>query len=583
MTNPSLDIATPAPPSDAATPAPEKLSNDTAAKPEQEKPPQKKTKSATDRVDPAVKGALDKLDGLFQRSLGRLKAMHGADGLRRLWKGNRYVYALPWYMVIGKRGVGKTHVLLNSGLTCPPSDRLTIAPGLSTEHGHADHCEWWLSDSAVLIDTAGRYFTQQADAVTDNAEWHGFLGLLRKYRRRTPINGAMLTLDVGELLTQSESDRLAFARQLRARLHDLRAGLGIRFPVYVIVTKMDVLKGFTDYFHSFTSECRAQAWGFTLPYVNAGDDNIAESTALHGQLLTELQMLSRRLEDGLQGLLRKETDHDRRRALSALPLKFDSLISPLASIIDAIFLYSRFDETQTHHTLRGVYFTSAVQGGHTVPADRLQPLQRQLTAECDDKDDAMPATNDACRAALPAGLSHGNRGYFLNDLFSRIIIPEAHLARPNLRWVRRLRLLRRVGHVGVAIIGMWLVAGMFLSFGHNSAYLHAIADKAALLKQRMSKLLALPDAEKILAVPDALTTAQELPLYGRLDINDPSTGFGYGLYSASPVAEAAHDSYTQLEDRLLLPQIVKRMEDALTVAIRNQDAKAAYDTLRVYL
>ncbi|WP_211453603.1 type VI secretion system membrane subunit TssM [Collimonas antrihumi] len=580
MTNQSRDIASPVPPpSDTATPIPDKSSDDAILK--QKKTPKKKANS--DTLDPALKSALDKLDGAFQRSLMRLRSMRGARGLRRLWEGNRHVYAGPWYLVIGKHGVGKTSALLNSSLTFPPSGRISIASDSSSAQNHAGHADWWLSDSIVLINAPERYVVQQVAAARDNAEWLGFLGLLRKYRRRTPINGALVMLDVGELLTQSESDRLAYADQLRARLHELRIELGIRFPVYVIVTKMDLLKGFTDYFHSLTAENRAQAWGFTLPYVKTGGKYTARTSPLENELQSELQTLSRRLDDGLQRQQRDELDHARRRALSALPQEFDSLTSLLTSILGAIFCDSSFDNTQTRHSLRGIYFTSAAQGEHRIPADQLTPLQRQLTAENDEKDKTNSATHDAHRANPEASPTSGNRGYFLSDMFNKVIIPEAHLARPNLRRVFRLRLLRWIGHASAVVIGFWLVTGLILSFGNNSAYLHAIADKTTDLMQRMNKLFALPDTERMSVVPDALTAAQELPLYRGLDIKAPSTGFAYGLYSAPPVAAAAHDNYAALGDRLLLPQIIKRMEATLATAVINKDAETAYDTLRVYL
>ncbi|WP_211467335.1 type VI secretion system membrane subunit TssM [Collimonas silvisoli] len=590
MTNPSpVDVAAPVPqPSDAVAPAPDKPSDDAAAKPQPQpqpknRAPEKKAKADKNQVDPALKGALDEMDGLFRHSLRQLKVMRDAGGLWRLLEGNRYVYELPWYFAIGKHGAGKTSALRNSGLKFPLSAPIALAPDLSSAQNHDGYGDWWLSDSAVLIDTAGRYITQQADAAKDQAEWHGFLGLLRKYRRRTPIDGAMVMLDIGELLMQSEQERLVYAGQLRARLHELRTELGIRFPVYAIVTKMDVLEGFADYFHALTSENRAQAWGFTLPHVKAGANSHIDSLALKMQLQAELQALSRRLEDGLQQRLRDETDGERRCALSALPQEFDSLTPALASMLDAVFRDSRFDNTQAQHALRGVYFTSAAQGECSIAADRETLLQRQMAAENHDDDAASLAATDAYRAALLMSPPGGNRSYFLTDLFSKVILPEAHLARPNLRRLLRFRLLRWIGHACVAASGFWLLSGLILSFGNNSGYLHAIADKTTHLKQRMSKLLALPDAEKMLAVPDALTAAQELPLHRGLDIDDPSTGCGYGLYSAPPLAAAAHLTYAHLEDRLLLPQIVKRMEETLTTAIGSKDAKTTYDTLRVYL
>ena len=49
--------------------------------------------------------------------------------------------------------------------------------------GGTRNCDWWFTDEAVLIDTAGRYTTQDSDARGRQAAWLGFLRLLKKHRR----------------------------------------------------------------------------------------------------------------------------------------------------------------------------------------------------------------------------------------------------------------------------------------------------------------------------------------------------------------------------------------------------------------
>ena len=39
--------------------------------------------------------------------------------------------------------------------------------------------------------------------------------------------------------------------------------------MYVLVTKSDLLHGFTEYFADLGKEQRAQVWGFTLPLESA--------------------------------------------------------------------------------------------------------------------------------------------------------------------------------------------------------------------------------------------------------------------------------------------------------------------------
>ena len=75
--------------------------------------------------------------------------------------------------------------------------------------GGTRNCDWWFTDEAVFLDTAGRYTTQDSDAASDSAGWKEFLALLRKYRKRRPVNGVILTISAQDLLTQGDGGREA--------------------------------------------------------------------------------------------------------------------------------------------------------------------------------------------------------------------------------------------------------------------------------------------------------------------------------------------------------------------------------------
>ena len=82
---------------------------------------------------------------------------------------------------------------------------------------------------------------------------------------------------------------------------------------------------------------------------------------------------------------------------------------------------------------------------------------------------------------------------------------------------------------------------------------------------------------------EVLGLAQALPTHSGLDLADPSGGYLYGLYSVEPVADAAHITYGNLQDRLILPVLTQRMESVMRAAVANADSKTAYDALHVYL
>lgn len=568
---------------------------------------------------------LQKVEPIVTSALARLKSLRtGARGLGRLFQGKRYLYELPWYITLGSRGSGKTSVLMNGGLAFPVAEQMQRAAGKPV--ADAASVDWWLTNDAVLIDTTGHYTrhgtspaadvdeskqvieTAGADASDskpdenraeddakqdtstqskaaavskssadsapsrsaqrhshqeiDRAEWLGFLGMLRRNRPRAPINGALLTIDLATLASADEQARIAEAAALRARLAELRQELGIRFPVYVMVTKMDGLTGFSAYFGTLTSEGRAQAWGFTLPY---GKETVAKE-GLRARCHHELAQLSDRLSGSIDTHLQDEYDLPKRRKLAALPEAFSALLGPLTDLIDRVFLDSRYDDTQLHATLRGVYFTSARQLGGEVVAERHTLVQRLLSVQ-----DHAPVSSQR---------AEGNQSFFLHDFLTRVVFPEAHLVSPNLRWEFRYRLLRLIGHTLALLLFVWLAIGLRVSFGHNSDYLDAMGRKVQALTARVTQLYKTPKPE---AVPDTLTEARYLPTFPNLDVSDPGSEWRYGLYVPPTIVTESGRTYDAIEDNLLLPQIVRRMEDVMSGAIAGNDSKAAYDALRVYL
>ncbi|ADQ84395.1 type VI secretion protein IcmF/TssM N-terminal domain-containing protein [Methylovorus sp. MP688] len=558
-----------------------------------------------------AKNEIKAIGQLARKAVSQLKMMHismaGNTGsfwrtLRRVVEGKRYLYELPWYMIIGNPGAGKTTVLLNSGLSFPSSEQPEAVSAKQTlaNNTGTQHCVWWFTNDAVLIDTSGRYTDQndgksaalaassttasqvniaekseETDSDQDDkkkkaqkkkpeepnfspqeknrAEWLGFLGVLRQTRSRAPVNGALLVVDVAELLSSDSSQRMAHAANLRARLAELRHELGIRFPVYVLLTKSDTLSGFSEYFSSLTSEGRAQVWGFTLPWqeTKSGSFTSRKKSAVSGgqqapavsQLLEqELGHLHQRLKDGVALRLQEEFELDRRQALYMLPHEFSALQPPLIELLDAVFSDSRFDTTQLTHMLRGVYLTSAMQNmspdvvaDHRALIPRLQKALSNITRKISGKQQP--------ESGMRANAVTGMRSYFIADALIRVVFPEAHLVKPNLKWEARLRLLRLVGHALVLMIFFWLTLGLMGSYERNHDYLAAISTKTDSLAKEVGQLLGKADVSK---VNDVLTESRLLPQFHDLDLSDPSIAYLYGLYAAEPIKERADLVYVHL-------------------------------------
>ncbi len=175
--------------------------------------------------------------------------------------GGTYLYDLPWYVIIGPPGAGKTTALTNSGIEFPLAG---AGDGVVEGFGGTRYCDWWFAEDAILIDTAGRYTTQDSDQVADKASWTSFLDLLKRSRPKQPINGVILAFSVEDMMVAGEGAIAAHAETVRKRLAEVHETLKIDFPVYVLFTKADLISGFREYFSSFSMARRKGVWGVTF-------------------------------------------------------------------------------------------------------------------------------------------------------------------------------------------------------------------------------------------------------------------------------------------------------------------------------
>jgi type VI secretion system protein ImpL len=312
----------------------------------------------------------------------------------------REVEELPWYVIIGAPGSGKTTALLNSGLRLPLYTGTSATPSVSGVGG-TRNCDWWFTDEAVLLDTAGRYTTQESDRKADAAAWLGFLRMLKEFRPERPINGALVTVSVMDLLLWTKAERAKYAAHVRMRLSEMVAALESRFPVYVLVTKVDMLAGFTDFFGDLDVAGRSQVWGTTFPMD-------VDPALIAGPYERDFGALEDRLGAEMLARLHEERDLQRRASIYRFPQQFHSMGALMGEFLALAF------GTQVNHKplwLRGAYYSSGTQEGN--PIDRvLVALARSFKLE---------------RASV-AGPAGTGKSFFLTRLLREVVFSEADLA-----------------------------------------------------------------------------------------------------------------------------------------------------------
>lgn len=467
--------------------------------------------------------------------------------LKSLRRGRRrgYLYEQPWYVLIGPPGAGKTTALLNSGLNFP-ADRLDDDQPVGGVGG-TRLCDWWFADEAVLIDTAGRYTTQDSDKAVDRAGWEGFLDLLRRTRRRQPLNGAIVVVSLTDIATADQAERAAHARAVRRRIVELTDRLRRRVPVYMVFSKADQLAGFNEYFDDLDAEARGQVWGMTFPL-----------TAGAGAFAPEFRLLLDRLDERLFERLQAERAPDRRALLGGFPLQLASLQEALADFLGQAFGGTRLDAAPF---LRGVYFTSATQAG--TPLDRLTGmLSRSFGVD---------------QKHAPSLRPTAGRSYFLKRALGEVILGEAQLVATGSAWARRRRLLRiaSLGTIGVATLAVSL--GLWRAEATNRIAVERADEAIAGYRQQLAgaPLDPISDDDLPRVVP-LLDMARSLP-------REPEgwVGSTSGLSQADKLKAIERSIYHRALERILLPRLIWRVEQQMRSQIDNPDF--LYEATRVYL
>ncbi len=498
--------------------------------------------------DPSAAASTEEAAAMRQKLLDALMMLKKASGSRG------YLYEQPWYAIIGPPGTGKTTALLNAGLSFP----LAAEMGQKVAgFGGTRMCDWWFTDNAVLIDTAGRYTTQE-DTAVDKAGWNAFLSLLKRTRGRQPLNGLIVVFalqDANQPETSiggsTPAQRSVHAATIRRRIKDVYEQLGVQVPVYAVFTKVDLVEGFTDFFSDLDREKLAQVWGMTFPLAGSKANPA-------GIFPDEFRLLIERLNNRLIDRLQAERGPDRRLLAAGFPSQMASLQAPLTDFINSAFGASRLDAPPL---LRGIYFTSGTQEG--TPIDR-------LTASI-----ARSFGIDQRRAASLT--PERGRSYFLTRLLKDVIFGESMLVSRDPAAVRRNWMLR-VGALALALIIAAAGTGFLLQT--RSANNATVERSAAAIEAYIKAAQAQPldpvrdaDLPRILPLLDqahALTT-------------DEATSMQWfpGLSQAAKLDSGGRIVYEHALENILLPRLILRLEDQMRQNF-NQPT-FLYEATRVYL
>lgn len=476
--------------------------------------------------------------------------------------GRKDIYQLPWYLVLGQEGAGKTSLINRFGQDQSLID--ITSKGLSHAvdgEGLANSVQWWLGNEAVLIDAPGEFISQpmtpgraQSPATNTHARlWAHLLTWLGDNRSRRAINGIVLVLDITRLLSQSLQERKAAAALMRSRLNELTQQLGVRLPLYVVLGKVDLLEGFEEFFTRLPLSVRGDVFGFTFS-LQSIDDVDAWLNEFSRHYVRFIEQFNEQLMDALS----QPCTLEQRHRLLAVMRQLSGLCGVLRGFLRDVLSSGR-------HTMpalvRGVYFTSVYQKGLLLNAFV----------------DAAAKPHGLERAGVDAKPEGGSLVYFAQQLFQRVIYPEAGLAGDNVKVAQSKRRLLVAGF-SVATLGCLVAVGVWqFYFDINRDKAVSVLAKSREFSARDIDVKVDTTGRNLLAPLDQIRDA--VSVYGDYREAWPLLS-DMGLYQGRAIGPTVDKAYLNLLSKRFLPAIASGAIEAINAAPPGSNQQLA--ALRVY-
>jgi type VI secretion system protein ImpL len=469
---------------------------------------------------PDLQEEVQAMQAEFTKAIAALKTSKLARGRG----GKEALSVLPWYMIIGPPGSGKSTALRNSGIKFP---YLSSRGGGVKGVGGTRNCEWWLTNEAVILDTAGRYTTEDED----RDEWFSFLDMLKRTRATKPVNGLIVAVSVGDIIGIDEEETVQLAQRLRERVDEVMERLKMIVPVYLMFTKCDLLAGFVDVFGDLAKSERGQIWGFTVP-VKGKDEDLGE---LFREKFAEMSEVVEQRSIQRMG---EERHPETRERIYRFPQQFDGLRDNIAAMVQALFAENVYQDTPV---MRGVYFTSGTQEG--------SPIDRVMNAMAD---------AFGIRQSLPTNSKPAveSRSYFLRDVFGNVIFPDQDLAVQGTAEIRRQKQMQYAYAGGALLVALLILLFPTIAFFQNR---ELIKDTRKILQAQMGSAASASTAS--IAVEDLRVLSDRIEELYKWKEDGPPTGMRFGMYRGSDLYEPLNRFYAAAVRRTFVePMLVSDLK-----------------------
>lgn len=487
--------------------------------------------------------------------------------------GRRSLYQLPWYVVLGEENAGKTSFITRSSQKFALT-RVTKPGRAAQDEQRAYPVQWWIGDEALLIDPPGEFISQHEGdehvaaqpaiqarrkcrpalpVGTQARLWSHLLHWLTEHRSRRALNGVVLVVNIVDLLQRGPEQRKALAHVLRTRLYELTHQLGTRLPLYVVLSKVDLLEGFEELFAQLPAATREAVMGFSFSL-----DAVADYDAWLDEFAQRFEQFVGVLSEQTIDVMSRAQDVATRRCMTSLLGVLSGASPTLANFLGEMLGSDRFT---TPALVRGVFLSSVLQQGQTHNAFVMAAAQPHGVA---------PAVTQS----KPQGTA---QVYFAQQVFQQAIYPEAGLAGDNIKVATGKRRLL-LASSGVAGLGLVLSVGLWQHyFGVNRIKADSVLSKSHAFSAADIDTRVDVTGGNLLAPLEQIHDA--VAVFGDYRSVWPGVA-DFGLYQGKAIGPMVDQAYLNLLSRRFLPAIAGGVIEAMNAAPEGSNQQLA--ALRVY-
>ena len=241
---------------------------------------------------------------------------------------------LSFLILTGRSNQGKSTLMRQSNFDEYPID--------------ADGAHIYFNQHGIIVELGETWINQSTHKLEHT------LKQLNRVHRSLKISGIMLCVDINELLITKHSELKDLLKSNAKLLERFGLSLNYKIDVAIIITKMDLLPGFCDFFQSEHPSELSKPMGFSIY-------NASQPNKISDIFKTQFEQLIEHLGQQVTDKIHSIRSNVKRTLIREFPLQVASLrnlILPLISSISARLF-----------RLQALYLTSGEQGG--VIMDRL--------------------------------------------------------------------------------------------------------------------------------------------------------------------------------------------------------------------